>query len=342
MLYLSICHGINSLFLKKKKKKEIYMLVKNTQSRLPLYCCIVVFLGAFWIYYFLLKAQGAAVFWPATHQGDYFSIDWRILDKNLWSSLWYYHVQLPLYLLYVHLFEHVLAPPEGFIAYYILHTLAGLTMVCSLYYLIIQMQGKPWLAASLIILYITTPSFYLNYSQGWHDFFTACLITFSAYCFYKAQSEKRFRYYFLFFALLAFIGNIRALYHPFLFFLPVVFLVLLTSEQKYKKILLAALLPAFLILFPYVKNYYLFGTFNVSTHSGRIMVQTTYEFNMYAEDKIKYVKSGKLSDLIFCIKKEDDHYAYYNGHLYDEEYCKDVVLPKYAKPNIPNIKMYLY
>ena len=319
------------------------MLIKDTKNSFPLYCCIVIFLFAFWGYYFLLQAQGAAVFWPATYQGDYFSIDWSILDKQLWSSLWYYHVQLPFYLLYVYLFERVLAPPEGFAAYYILHTMAGLAMVYSLYYLMTRMQGKPWLAASLIILYTITPSFYLNYSQGWHDFFTSCLITFSAYLFYRAHSEKRFRDYFFFFMLLALIGNVRALYHPFLFFLPVILLVLLTSEQgykSYKKILLAALLPALLILFPYVKNYYLFGAFNVSTHSGRIMVQTTYEFNMHTADKIKYVKAGKLSDLVFCIKKEEDHYAYYNGKLYDEKYCNTVVLPKYSKPYMEQYPQY--
>ena len=313
---------------------------KSNRIDLGLWLCVGIFLIAFWIYFYILKKQGAEVFWPtATTQDDYFGINWEAMHGHVFSSLLYYHVQLPFYLLYVYLFEYVWFPPNGFLGYYILNTLAGLCMVYSVYQLQILLNVPKKLAVVLILFYVTSPAFYLNYSMGWHDFLTSCLVAFSCYLFVRASMINTFKRYFAFFMLIAFICNIRALYHPIIFFIPLLVYMLITNRNHSKKILLAVLLPLSLSLLPYIKNWIMFDTFNVSTHSGRVMVQTTYEFSLSNELKEKFVKQGQLSPLVFCIHGAGYPDMVYEGVRYDSIYCQQLA-KKYADAYVARYPQY--
>lgn len=312
----------------------------DLSKNLPFLICCIFFILSFWCYFFYLKSFGSKYFWPATFLGSYFNLPFDAIKGHFWQSLLYYHIQLPLYLAYVYLFEFVLFPSQtdflrGFVGYYLLHLIFGLWMIYALHKIMEIYQVNKWLSCFLISVFVSTPAFYIYASQGTHDFLTMCLVAISAYLLLLALKSHKTISYFWFFLILALLMNVRSLFHPILFFVPVVAILLIINSKYKKNILIAAFFPFMLGLAPYIKNYIVFHKFTATTHAGVIYVQSTYEQFTNNEEKLDAVEKKIYSDLALCTLKYDDvvhgRFVTYEGATYDKKYCSDVIWPKYGK-----------
>ena len=110
----------------------------------------------------------------------------------------------------------------------------------------------------------------------------------------------------------------------------------LVYRQHWRTILLYSLLPLILTLAPYVKNYAIFGIFDVAAGSFGLAIRApTYEYRS-AEVLLNEIEKGQLSPLVLCYKQILQP-VIYNGQIYSSENCYKHIIPEFAQSEAKSI-----
>jgi len=303
-------------------------------ENINLYFCLFCFFLAQFLYSLVGAGFGSAFLSDMVY--PQFWIPWEIVKAHPWESLFYYHVQSPLFTAYTFLFA-LIFPPDGQLGIYFLHTILGLLAITSLYKIMRYLQINKTLTTYLILAFILSPSFNLYQSWGIYDFPVVCLILISTYLFMKFLESSTWLNGFLFFLTISILCNIRPLYHIIFYFIPLTLILLLVLKQHRKIILQSCLIPFLLILAPYAKNYYLFHIFTLNSWQGEVLSNATLQWNVTLKERLEGVKKGFFSDLALCPHTADGWPDKMANMGYTSSYCYDVVAQKYRDAYIKKL-----
>ncbi len=257
-----------------------------------------------------------------------FWIPWDIVKGHPWQSLFYYHVQAPLFTAYIFLCTLVF-PPDGQLGIYLLHTGLGLFAISALYKIQIRLGVNKNLATLLILIFILSPTFNLFETWGLYDFPVMCLLLIATHRLMKLIDLPSWRNGFYFFLTISLLCNIRPLYHIAFYFIPVLVTLMWVLNQHKKIILQSAIIPFVLLLVPYVKNYYLFHIFTLNSWQGEVLSNATMQWHLSLTDRLDGIKKGYFSDLALCPHTADGFPNKFENMGYTGYYCYDVIAQKY-------------
>ena len=193
-------------------------------------------------------------------------IDPVLLKNNLFQSIYYLHIQPPLFSLFLgsilKLFPNAYALVFNFI-----YLAFGLTLAVSIFLILTKLRVNSRLSIILTVLFMISPATILYENILFYDYPTMTLLCLSALFLHRFVNKGKLWNGMAFFVLLSLIVLIRSIFHIvwFIFFVCVL---LFYQRNNRKRIVLAAIVPFILIAFIYLKNLYLFGIFNGSSWMG--------------------------------------------------------------------------
>lgn len=220
-------------------------------------------------------------------------LDVELLKTRLLESVWYLHIQPPLFNLFTGLVLKV--TPESAWLFQAVFLACGLVLYCSVFLLQIKLGVGPWLAAVLASLFMASPSFILWEHYLLYTMPIAALLGASALCLlHYLQRPTRAPLAGLFGCTFLLCG-IASMFHIGYYVL-MAGGVLLFGKGYRRRILAVAAVPFLVLLGFHVKNFALFGEFNVCSFTEKNLWIMTAG-NMPWDEKTKLVEEGKLSEL---------------------------------------------
>lgn len=220
-------------------------------------------------------------------------IDVELLKTRLFESLFYLHIQPPLFNLFAGLVLKI--TPDSPCLFQAVFLACGLTLYLNLFSLQVKFGVNEGLAACLATVFMASPSFIL-----WEHFLLytlpiATLLSVAALCLLNYIESRRTRPLLGFFVAIFVLCGIASMFHIGFFLL--LFGALLSFGRSYRRQILAVGLVPLVVLFGiYFKNYLLFGEFNVCSFAEKNLWIMTAG-NMPWAEKTKLVEEGKLSRL---------------------------------------------
>jgi len=191
-----------------------------------------------------------------TPVGSYLQyVDPALLRNHLWQSLLYLHEQPPGFNLYLGL---VLKSGHPAVVFLAVQLLLGLALAFSLMSLMTRLGIVPWLAFAFTTLFVASPITMLYENWVFYEYPVMVFLTVAAWALERCTRTASFRHFLIFFAAIATVASIRAVYHLAWFLLLAVWLLSL-ARHHWRRILLAAAVPGILIVAVYLKNYVMFG-----------------------------------------------------------------------------------
>ncbi len=171
--------------------------------------------------------------------------------------------------------------------------ICGLLMANSLLYCF-RAVGLPvrW-ATTLAVTFSLTPQTLYFENLYLYDYPVPALLSFAAVLFHRAVAGNRFVGWLGLFAVCALLGWVRSALHL-SWFVAIVALALLAVRGTRRRVLLAAVGPACVLLALYVKNLVVFGVFDSQSQSGgNAILITTYHLSQL--ERKQWVQEGKIS-----------------------------------------------
>lgn len=220
-------------------------------------------------------------------------LDPVLLKTRLLESVWYLHIQPPLFNLFVGLV--LKATPESPWLFYALYVACGLCLYLNTFVLQVRLGVGQRLAAVLSTVFMASPSFIL-----WEQFLMytmpiAALLSVAAVCLLGYLESRRVLPLAGFFMAIFLLCGMRSMFHIGYYIL--LFGVLVGLGKGYRRQIVTVALVPFLVLFGfYFKNYVLFGEFNVCSFTEKNLWIMTAG-NMPWDEKNKLVEEGKISEL---------------------------------------------
>jgi hypothetical protein len=220
-------------------------------------------------------------------------IDVELLKTRLLESVFYLHIQPPLFNLFTGLVLKVAPDPTWL--FQVIFLACGLVLYLNVFFLQVKFGVNARLAAILAIIFMASPSFIL-----WEHFLLytlpiATLLSIAALCLLNYLESRRTQPLAGFFLVIFVLCGIASMFH--LGYFVLLFGALLAFGRRYRRQILAVGLVPLLVLFGfYFKNYLLFGEFNVCSFAEKNLWIMTAG-NMPWDEKTKLVEEGKLSEL---------------------------------------------
>jgi hypothetical protein len=220
-------------------------------------------------------------------------IDVELLKTRLLESVFYLHIQPPLFNLFTGLVLKVAPDPTWLFQGIFLA--CGLVLYLNVFFLQVKFGVNAHLAAILATVFMASPPFIL-----WEHFLLytlpiATLLSVAALCLLNYLESRRTRPLAGFFLAIFVLCGIASMFH--LGYFVLLFGALLVMSRGHRRQMLAVGLVPLLVLFGfYFKNYLLFGEFNVCTFAEKNLWIMTAG-NMPWDEKSKMVEEGKLSEL---------------------------------------------
>jgi hypothetical protein len=220
-------------------------------------------------------------------------IDVELLKTRLLESVFYLHIQPPLFNLFTGLVLK-LAPDPTWL-FQLIFLFCGLVLYLNVFFIQVKLGVNARLAAILAIVFMASPSFIL-----WEHFLLytlpiATLLSIAALCLLNYLESRRTRPLLGFFLAIFVLCGIASMFH--LGYFVLLFGALLAFSRGHRRQILAVGLVPLLVLFGfYFKNYLLFGEFNVCSFAEKNLWIMTAG-NMPWDEKTKLVEEGKLSEL---------------------------------------------
>ncbi len=219
---------------------------------------------------------------------------WQYLDpvllrEHLWQSVFYQHIQPPLFNLYLGLglkLDH----PHFFHAAAIAF---GLMLHLSIFALARRLWVRPWLAATSAIAFALSPASILMETWLFYTYPVAALLVFSAVLLHRGLRESSWALFFALFTM-ALIVLTRSLFHL-VWMLAVTALVLFAARRKLRALAIA-LIPLALAGSVYAKNWVVFGRPVASTWMGFSLSRLTTT-KLDPTERAELMRDGTLSDL---------------------------------------------
>lgn len=286
------------------------------------------YFASFWFFSFwVLKNNG--VIWASPLGIGHHPFQLELFNTHFMESITYLFMQSPFYSVVTWLMLKINPVDQGFYAYLVLHYFMGFFALICLYKILLYLQIRKWLITLALSYFVFNPAFYLAFTSGWYDFLSMCLVSIMAYQFVRIIEQYSRKNLFYFLTSMTILVMYRSLFHPILFFIPVIIILTLVYRQHWRTILLYSLLPLLLTLAPYVKNYVIFDKFDVAAGSFGLAIRApTYEYRS-ADALIDEIEKGRLSPLVLCYK-EIKQPIIYKGQIYNEENCYKHIIPQFA------------
>jgi hypothetical protein len=216
------------------------------------------------------------------------------LKTNLLTGLWYFHVQPPLFNLFLGSILQMF-PEHSSVAFRSVYLGVGFAMCLSVFFLMIRLRVEPRLALVMAAILALSPDCLLFENSLLYTYPVTALLCISALFLHKFLESFKVMHGLVFFLLISVVVLTRSLFHLVWF----VFwgLVLLCAFRKdWKKVVISACIPMLLIVFWYGKNYVLFGSFSSSTILGRNLSRMTV-FKVPFDLRVRLVQRGKISGI---------------------------------------------
>jgi hypothetical protein len=220
-------------------------------------------------------------------------LDAELLRTRLLESLWYLHIQPPLFNLFAGLVLKV--TPEASWLFHAIFLALGLNLYLCTFALQTRLGVDRRIAAALATLFMAGPGFILWEHFLLYEFPAASLLALAALLLLRAAERGTLRAYTAFFACLFVVCGIRSLFH-WGYLLLVLAALLALRPAHWRVVLPVALVPIILLGGFYAKNAALFGSFTASTFVDKNLWIMTAG-NIGWEEKNRLVEEGKLSPL---------------------------------------------
>lgn len=234
---------------------------KISNSFPPVLLTILVFIISRFIYYKYFHIK----FDASTLINAWQYIDPYLLQNDLLRSVFYLHSQPPLYNLFLGIILKLFPNPTQFIQVFnVIYLLFGVALAVSLYLILIKLKVSKILSFLLTSLFIINPSVVLYESWLFYAYPIILLLCLSVLFLLRLLSNDSFRDSFIFFCILAMIVLTRSIFHL-LWFVLFVLILLGVKRHRWKRTITACAIPFLVILFIYVKNFLVFGTFTTGS-----------------------------------------------------------------------------
>lgn len=221
-------------------------------------------------------------------------LDFELLRSKLLESLFYLHIQPPLFNLFLGLIIKAFPDSYGY-AFSAIYLIIGFT----LYVLIVLLQVKLGVSRILAILIATlftvSPSAILFENWLFYTLPLTAILVLSIFAFSSYVKTGKTTPLIVFFTSISVICGIRSLYHI-VYFIIIIAFILIIRKYDWKRILAAASLPFVFIAALYIKNFLLFGILTTSSWFGMNFSAMTV-MNLPVEEREALAVSGELSDV---------------------------------------------
>jgi Dolichyl-phosphate-mannose-protein mannosyltransferase len=257
--------------------------------RIGLVLVIVAFLasrGIYWHWYGIRFEDNTIL--------DYMQyIDPVLLKTQLLRCIYYLRDQPPLFNFFLGSFLQ-LFPVHSHEAFAVVYFACGLTLVTSMYLLMLRLR-VPWaLAAFTAIFFTTSPTTVLYENWLFYTYPVATLLLVAALFLHRFLEKRAFRDALAFFALLATVVLIRGIFH-FVWILALTAALLLFCWKDRRVILRAAAAPLALVLAFYVKTYVVFGGLVSGQMYQQINLAGMTVNHLPDKERQRLIKEKKLS-----------------------------------------------
>ncbi|HYL36901.1 MAG TPA: hypothetical protein VEV17_13385 [Bryobacteraceae bacterium] len=190
-------------------------------------------------------------------------IDKELLEKRLWESLLYLHVQPPGFNLYAGIVLKFF-PDSYAVIFHLVHLAAGAAICCLTYHLMRVCGVSRGVAFVLAGLFIVSPGVVLFENFLLYEYLVAFALLVAAAALHRFMAAATLGSAACFFGSLLALVLLRNIFHLVYYLAAVLFLLWFRKENQ-KAVVLGAIVPLLLILGLYAKNWILFGTFSSST-----------------------------------------------------------------------------
>ncbi len=223
------------------------------------------------------------------------------LKNNLCRSIFYLHIQPPLFNLFLGLVLKIV-PDNVEYVFMIIYSLVGLLMVLLLFKLLTELKISSFFTILLCLFFMMSPPIILFENWLFYDYFVSFLLLLASYLLYKYINKDSWLYIFLFFLCLGLIILTRAIFHL-IWFLIILIGLLSSYRNSLKKIFLSSLIPLVFVIGFYLKNYIIFKQFTLSSWFGMNLIKMTWTIPL---DKIaNLIQYKKISDIAVLLPFEE-------------------------------------
>jgi hypothetical protein len=219
-------------------------------------------------------------------------IDAPLLANRLLESLWYYHATPPMLNLLTGIGMKLFGQHANWFFVVLFHAIGLLAVLC-LYALTRYLSGSR--VAGLVTAGVVafSPSFVLYQNWLQYEFPATSILVLATFALYQFVQTKSTKWCATFFALLAALALTRSLFHI-AWVILIVALLAVVMKERWRQVVLAAVLPVLVVAAWYGKNYYLFGRFATSTWMG-LGLSNISTLMVPTSELIPLVEQGKLS-----------------------------------------------
>jgi hypothetical protein len=237
-------------------------------------------------------------------------LDPRLLADRLWESLWYMHIQPPLFNLFTGILLKLF--PRGYAAgFEAIYMLIGLVLAWTLYRLMRLLGVSRWLALAVTILYQTGPADIFFRNWYFYSYPVMTLLVLAGYSLLRYVQLGTAARGLVFFSVLSTIALTRVVYHP-VWFAAITAGIMIAAKNLRRRTALLAIGPALVIGLWLAKNYCLFGSWAMNTQLGWSLAKITSRF-LTPEELHKLQAAGKIS--ILAGIPANQRYEKYEGYM---------------------------
>lgn len=254
-------------------------------------CAVVI---AFGLSRLLFHAAG--VRFDASPLGYFWQfVDPPLLRTDLLRSLFYLHIQPPLFGLFIGLVLKS-APASSTQVFQLLYLLVGLGLHLGLYFLLVRLQVPRLVAVALVLLFLASPAGVLYENWLFYTYPSAAALVAATLFLHRFLSRRALRDGLAFFALVAAIALTRSMFHLVWCVLCAVLVLVASGPGERLRTLSLAAAPLALVALLYAKNAALFGEFASSSWMGMSLAKHTL-YRMSETDREALLDRGVLSPL---------------------------------------------
>jgi hypothetical protein len=261
--------------------------------------------------------------------GSYYQfLDPALLKSDLIESLYYLHIQPPLFNLFLGVILKVFPNGET-VAFTWVYLMLGLVLHVSLFLLMTRLGVSTKLSAILTLLFMISPPCILYENWLFYTYPVTTFLVLSALFWHRFLSSGALRDGAALFTLLAVIVLTRSFFHIMWFLLFVVVL-LLRRWREWRRVVLASCIPFVVILFVYAKNLCLFGDFAGSRWLGMSLSKMT-TVRLPEVEQRRMIREGRVSRLALAHPFGGPDYWKYRDYFLDSRIAGVPVLDEELK-----------
>jgi len=218
-------------------------------------------------------------------------IDVRLLQHDLWNSLWHFHAQPPLFNLFLGMVLHL--PGSHGAWFHVFFVTMGAALTVTMFLLMRELGVSVGLAFVTTALFVVLPVTVLYENFLLYTYPVALLLLVSGLFLVRYLRTRRPLYGFVFFGALAALVLLRGTFHL-AWLLAVAVGILIFARPRSHRALALLLIPVIAAVFWYGKNWVQFGITSSSSWAGMNLAKVTLQQAPRAELE-DLVRRGELS-----------------------------------------------